>query len=131
MPKAPYIEDHKLKHLLKVAAVSGELPVRNVALLTCVYGTGMMLAELARLPVRSYIKADDWSEHGTVDWDSDDSDQNELHPRILLENAAKAQEFMLMRCAEVIQEIEPSLIISGFNAPTKVVAETNKNRRAG
>lgn len=58
MAKAPYIEDHRLKHMLKVAAVSGELPVRNVALLTCVYGTGMMLTELARLPLRAYLKAD-------------------------------------------------------------------------
>lgn len=58
MAKAPYIEDRSLKHLLKVAAVSGELPVRNVALLTCVYGTGMMLTELARLPLRTYLKAD-------------------------------------------------------------------------
>lgn len=58
MAKAPYIEDHRLKHVLKVAAVSGELPVRNVALLTCVYGTGMMLTELARLPLRAYLKAD-------------------------------------------------------------------------
>lgn len=56
MAKAPYIEDHRLKYMLKVAAVSGELPVRNVALLTCVYGTGMMLTEPARLPLRAYLK---------------------------------------------------------------------------
>lgn len=58
MAKAPYIEDQRLKHMLKVATVSGEIPVRNVALLTCVYGTGMMLTELARLPLRAYLQAD-------------------------------------------------------------------------
>ena len=56
MAKARFIEDHRLKHMLKVAAVSGEFPVRNVALLTCVYGTGMMLTELARLPIKAYLR---------------------------------------------------------------------------
>ena len=41
--------------MLKVAAVSGEFPVRNVALLMCVYGTGMMLTELARFPLSAYL----------------------------------------------------------------------------
>lgn len=58
MAKAPYIENHKLKDMLKVAAVSGEFPVRNVALLMCVYGTGMTLTELARLPLRAYLNPD-------------------------------------------------------------------------
>lgn len=58
MAKAPYIEDGRLKHLLKVAAISGESPVRNVALLTTVYGTGMMLTEIARMPVRAYLNGD-------------------------------------------------------------------------
>lgn len=58
MAKAPYIEDHRLKHMLKVATVSGEFPVRNVALLTCVYGTGMMLTELARFPLSAYLNPD-------------------------------------------------------------------------
>jgi len=30
MANSPYIGEHRLKHMLKVAAVSGELPVRNV-----------------------------------------------------------------------------------------------------
>lgn len=58
MAKAPFIEDARLKHLLKVAAISGELPVRNVGLLFVIYGTGMMLTEVARLPLLSYLKAD-------------------------------------------------------------------------
>jgi site-specific recombinase XerD len=44
--------------MLKVAAISGECPERNVALLYVIYGTGMMLTEVARLPVRLYLKAD-------------------------------------------------------------------------
>lgn len=58
MAKAPYVEDHRLKHLLKVAAISGEFPVRNFALLTTIYGTGMMLTEVARLPLKAYLKPD-------------------------------------------------------------------------
>jgi site-specific recombinase XerD len=50
-----YIEEGRLRHLLKVAAISGGSSVRNVALLTTVYGTGMMLTEIARLPVRAYL----------------------------------------------------------------------------
>jgi site-specific recombinase XerD len=58
MAKAPYIEEGRLRHLLKVAAVSGESPLRNVALLMTVYGTGMMLTEIARMPVRAYLNGD-------------------------------------------------------------------------
>lgn len=58
MAKAPYIEEGRLRRLLKVAAVSCESPVRNFALLTTVYGTGMMLTEIARLPVRAYLNGD-------------------------------------------------------------------------
>jgi len=58
MPKAPYIEEGRLRHLLKVAAISGESPLRNVALLTTVYGTGMMLTEIARMPVPAYLNGD-------------------------------------------------------------------------
>jgi len=58
MAKAPYIEDARLKHLLKVTAISGESPIRNTALLMTIYGTGMMLTEVARIPLTSYLKAD-------------------------------------------------------------------------
>lgn len=59
MAKAPYIEEGgRLRHLLKVAAIAGESPVRNVALLTTVYGTGMMLTEIARLPASAYLNGD-------------------------------------------------------------------------
>lgn len=58
MAKAPFTEDARLKHMQKVAAISGECPERNVALLYVIYGTGMMLTEVARLPVSRYLKAD-------------------------------------------------------------------------
>lgn len=58
MAKTPYIEDARLKHLLKVSAISGESRERNVALLMVIYGTGMMLTEVARLPVSAYLKGD-------------------------------------------------------------------------
>lgn len=58
MAKAPFIEDARLKHLLKVAAISGEIPIRNIALLYVIYGTGMMLTEVARMPLSAYLKAD-------------------------------------------------------------------------
>ena len=58
MAKPPYIEDKQLKHILKVAAVTGESPVRDVALLYVAYGTGAMLTELASLLVRDYLNDD-------------------------------------------------------------------------
>lgn len=61
MAKAPVVEEKQLRHMLKVAAVTGVSPVRDVALLYVLYGTGMMLTELASLTVRDYI-----NENGTV-----------------------------------------------------------------
>lgn len=55
MAKTPYVQDHELKRMLKIAAVSGELPVRNVPMLRILYGTGMTLHEVARLPVSAYL----------------------------------------------------------------------------
>ncbi len=58
MAKTPFIEDVRLKYLLKVSAIAGESRERNVALLMVIYGTGMMLTEVARLPVSAYLKGD-------------------------------------------------------------------------
>lgn len=58
MAKTPYVLDRDLKHMLKVAEVSGELPVRNVAMLRTLYGTGMTLHEVARMPVKAYLRPD-------------------------------------------------------------------------
>ncbi|WP_186156490.1 tyrosine-type recombinase/integrase [Burkholderia gladioli] len=67
MANPPYIEDARLKHLLKVAAISGESRERNVALLMVIYGTGMMLTEVARLPVSAYLKGDGaWLEKSRI-----------------------------------------------------------------
>ena len=58
MAKPPYIEDKQLRHMLKVASVSGDSPVRDVALLYVAYGTGAMLTELASITVRDYLNED-------------------------------------------------------------------------
>jgi site-specific recombinase XerD len=55
MAKPPYIEDKQLKHMLKVASVTGDSPVRDVALLYTAYGTGLMLTELASITVNDYL----------------------------------------------------------------------------
>ena len=51
MVKPQYIEDKQLKHMLKVASVTGDSPIRDVALLFVAYGTGMMLTELASITI--------------------------------------------------------------------------------
>lgn len=58
MAKALYVKEKDLDRMLKIAAVSGELPVRNVALLTTIYRTGMMLTEVATLPLKAYLRPD-------------------------------------------------------------------------
>lgn len=58
MAKALYVEEKDLNRIFKIAAVSGEFTVRNVALLTTIYGTGMMLTEVATLPLKAYLKPD-------------------------------------------------------------------------
>ena len=55
MVKPQYIEDKQLKHMLKVASVTGDSPVRDVALLYVAYGTGMMLTELASITISDYL----------------------------------------------------------------------------
>ncbi len=58
MAKAAYFEDHRLNHMLKVAGIVVELPLCSVALLIPIYGTGMMLTEVARLPLKAYSTLD-------------------------------------------------------------------------
>ncbi|KVO15117.1 site-specific integrase [Burkholderia ubonensis] len=57
MAKPPVIEPHQLRHALKVAAVTGQNPVRDVALLLVFYGTGLMPNEAAKLLVSDYLEA--------------------------------------------------------------------------
>jgi hypothetical protein len=47
---APCIEEGGLQHPLKVAAYLRRITLPRVTLPTTVYGTGMMLTEIARLP---------------------------------------------------------------------------------
>jgi len=58
MAKPQFVEDTRLKHMLKVASVSSESLKRNVALRYIIYGTGMMLTEVARMPLICYLKPD-------------------------------------------------------------------------
>jgi site-specific recombinase XerD len=58
MAKAPVIEEKQLRHMLKVAGVTGESPLRDAALLYVAYGTGCMLTELASLTVADYLNED-------------------------------------------------------------------------
>ncbi|CAD6562164.1 Tyrosine recombinase XerC [Paraburkholderia hiiakae] len=55
MAKPPVIESHEIRHALKVAAVTGQNPVRDVALLTVFYGTGLTPNEVAKLRVSDYL----------------------------------------------------------------------------
>ena len=51
MAKPQVIEDAQMRHAFKVAAVAGQTPARDVALLHVLYGTGMMANEVAQLEV--------------------------------------------------------------------------------
>ena len=55
MAKTPYVTDQEMKRLLKITATSGELPVRNIALLRAIYGVGLTLNEVATIPLRAYL----------------------------------------------------------------------------
>ena len=58
MAKPPVISESELRHMLKVAAVSGTAPIRDVALLYAIFGAGMMVTELASLRVDDYLRDD-------------------------------------------------------------------------
>ena len=55
MAKAPVIEDAQMRHAFKVAAVTGQSPARDVALLHVMYGTGMTATEVAQLEVADVL----------------------------------------------------------------------------
>lgn len=61
MAKAPVVEESEFRHALKVAAITGQSKLRDVALLWVAYGTGMMPIELARLTIGDFL-----AEDGTV-----------------------------------------------------------------
>lgn len=57
MAKATFIIEKDLTRLFKVATVTGDNPVRNTALILVLYGTGMKLTEIARLPINRLLSA--------------------------------------------------------------------------
>ncbi len=52
--------------MLKVARVTGDSPVRDIALIYALYGTGMMLTELSQLKVSDYLTAKALREESVV-----------------------------------------------------------------
>jgi site-specific recombinase XerD len=58
MAKAPVIEPHQIRHAMKVAAVTGHAPLRDVALLAVLYSTGVTPNEAAKLVVADYLNPD-------------------------------------------------------------------------
>ncbi|MGN7104849.1 tyrosine-type recombinase/integrase [Ralstonia holmesii] len=56
MPKPPVIEENQVRHAVKVAAVTGQNSVRDVALLLVAYGTGLTPNEIAKLLVSDFLK---------------------------------------------------------------------------
>jgi site-specific recombinase XerD len=61
MAKVPVIEEHQLQDMISIAAVTGQSPARDAALLSVLYGTGVLLAELVGLQVADFL-----TEHGQV-----------------------------------------------------------------
>ena len=55
MAKAPVVEDARMRHAFKVAAVTRQTPARDAALLHVLYGTGMTATELAQLEVADVL----------------------------------------------------------------------------
>lgn len=58
MAKAPVIEPHQIRHAMKVAAVTGHAPLRDVALLAVLYSTGVTPNEAAKLVVSDYLNSE-------------------------------------------------------------------------
>lgn len=55
LAKAPVVEHAQMQHAFKVAAVAGQTPARDVALLHVLYGTGMTATEVAQLEVADVL----------------------------------------------------------------------------
>jgi integrase len=58
MAKFPVIEQHQLRHAVKVASITGQNTTRDVALLLVFYGTGLTPNEVAKLQVSDYLLPD-------------------------------------------------------------------------
>jgi site-specific recombinase XerD len=55
MAKTPVIEEHQLRNMISIAGITGEAPARDAALLSVLYGTGVVLTELASMRVSDYL----------------------------------------------------------------------------
>jgi site-specific recombinase XerD len=55
MTKALVLEKHQFAHMAKVAAVTGQSPQRDVALLAVAYGIGLQSSEVARLAISDFL----------------------------------------------------------------------------
>jgi site-specific recombinase XerD len=66
MTKALALEKHQFAHMAKVAAVTGQSPQRDVALLAVAYGIGLQSNEVARLIVSDYLHANGSIKRETV-----------------------------------------------------------------
>lgn len=55
MAKAPVVEEGRFRHAIKVAAVTGQTPARDAALLCVLYGTGLTATEVAQLEVADVL----------------------------------------------------------------------------
>ena len=66
MTKALFVEKHQFAHMAKVAAITGQSPQRDVALLAVAYGTGLQSNEVARLLVSDFLHADSSVKRETV-----------------------------------------------------------------
>jgi hypothetical protein len=64
--KALVVEKHQFAHMANVAAITGQLPQRDVALLAVAYGIGLQSNEVARLLVSDYLHADGSVKRETV-----------------------------------------------------------------
>lgn len=56
MAKAPVVEESEFGRAVKIAAVTGQSNLRDVAILWVCYGTGMMPNELAKLTISDYLE---------------------------------------------------------------------------
>lgn len=58
MKKSLTVSPREFEHAVKVAAVAGQSPERDVALLLVAYGTGLMPIELAKITIADYLNED-------------------------------------------------------------------------
>jgi site-specific recombinase XerD len=66
MAKMPFLEEHQLRDMISIAGVTGYSPARDAALLSVLYGTGVLLAELVGMKVSDYLAVSGAVRHNSV-----------------------------------------------------------------